>query len=84
MSKDERPLPCPEKDSIPGISGTDLFVAADMNIRATAMVAHHQSITARCDFHPMCDVTARDRATDPSESAKVHFGSEVRTRREVY
>ena len=71
-------------DSIPGISGTDLFVAADMDIRATAIVAHYQSITARYDCRPMCDATARDWATDPSESVKVHFTSEVGARREVY
>ena len=71
-------------DSIPDISGTDRFVAADMDIRVTAVVAHHRSITVQYDCHPMCDATARKWDTDPSESAKVHFGNEVRARREVY
>ena len=31
----------------------------------------------------MCDATARDWSTDPTKSAKVHFGSEVRARTEV-
>jgi hypothetical protein len=51
-------------DSIPGISGTDLFVAADMDIRVAVIVAHYQFITARYDCRPMCDATAPDWVTD--------------------
>ena len=48
-----------------------------MDIRVTAIVAHYQSITARYDCRPTCDAAASDWATDPLESVKVHFSSEM-------
>ena len=85
MSRDERPIPCPEQ--IPSLTSRGQIGSwqrTAIDILVTAVVSHHQSITARCDCRPMCDATARDWSTDPTESAKVHFGSEVRARREVY